>query len=91
MVGGCKTRKNGGCYCLCRLHDAINDLQDIKDGHTIASHGGLIYYPDKEKADNHLKNLTEDQKKNHFEILSQADDRIAVIKEKIKTYEKVEE
>lgn len=45
LVGGCKTREDGGCYCVCRLKDAESSRLSLLEGRSYRFGGGIIYEP----------------------------------------------
>ena len=44
LKGNCQTRDHGGCYCVCRIIDAIGGLELAVEGRMVA--GGSVYIPD---------------------------------------------
>ncbi len=47
LLGSCETRESGGCYCLCRLKDHENTLNDLLSGKVFQKDVGIIYIPNK--------------------------------------------
>jgi hypothetical protein len=45
MLGGCKTRDSGGCYCICKLKDFESSLLSQLKGNTVRFGAGTIYRP----------------------------------------------
>jgi|GEM_PF-2947673 hypothetical protein len=59
-LGNCKTREDGGCYCVCRLNDYISLLQGAIEGTNI---NGCIYFPSKTDRDTYLNKMSEENRK----------------------------
>lgn len=45
MLGHCETREDGGCYCVCLLKDAENNIERLLEGRTYKYGTGIIYDP----------------------------------------------
>lgn len=45
LIGNCKTRDAGGCYCVCRLKDYEDTLLSVLEGSSFWEGGGFIYEP----------------------------------------------
>lgn len=76
-VSGCKTKEDGGCYCLCRLKDAKSTMLSLLDGTSYRWNGGIIYEPGRIKIP--LDGLEKQNARKELEKII----------EKIKTYEVV--
>jgi len=80
LVGDCKYRENGACYCVCRLMDQISVYSD-PSGHF---ERGSLFLPSPDRAREYYENLSEEKKKEHDqwvevecpEILSRLLDRL---------------
>ncbi len=66
LLGTCKVRDAGGCYCVCLLVDQINTLESCISGIHL-DYGG-IYIPDEEKRKSYYekKSQEEKDKQEHF-------------------------
>ena len=53
LVGGCRTREAGGCYCVCRLKDREQTLQDLIYGKCYRRNGVIVYEAGIEKVPVH--------------------------------------
>jgi hypothetical protein len=87
MVSGCETQEQGGCYCVCRLLDYLNNFKLTLDGYQIYRNKCIIYYPDKVMAQEAYKNLIDNQKIDHDEYVKKIPERIRQLENKIKSYE----
>lgn len=43
---GCKTREQGACRCICRMHDSLSSLESIVGGRTLYDGIVMQYIPD---------------------------------------------
>jgi hypothetical protein len=48
MLGNCKTREDGGCYCLCHLKDHEAMILSLLDGTSKRYGDGIIFNPNVE-------------------------------------------
>jgi hypothetical protein len=69
-VGGCKTREQGGCYCICRLIDAIHMTKNIIEGKSFRKNG-MIVTPAADLRKEYLPGLTKEAKKVEEELLEE--------------------
>lgn len=46
MVAKCETKEQGACYCICRMHDSLRNLESIVEGRTLYDGIGMQYIPD---------------------------------------------
>jgi len=74
-LGKCETRKQGGCYCICRLKYAKRSLERLLDGTSYSYKGAIIYEPGRVKTP--LGGL---ERQNRLDELDQ-------VRAKIKEYE----
>ncbi len=79
LVRGCNIRENGGCYCVCRLHDAIKQQERVISGNVYWLNGGVIYEPGRTPIP-----LEGDEKE-------QAETKLVILNEKMKKYEIADE
>ncbi len=47
LLGTCKTRNLGGCYCVCRLKDWEDTLMGIIEGRIERFGPGIVYNPNR--------------------------------------------
>jgi hypothetical protein len=87
LVHGCSIRENGGCYCVCRLHDHVNDLKSFLDGRTLFISGGTVYIPDDERRKKSWEHLSEKEKEEHLDFMKKVPDMLVQAKQKLKEYE----
>jgi hypothetical protein len=90
MVYGCKIQKAGGCYCICRLVDHMNQLKRIVDGDTRTirmTNGGCIAFGDKDKAEEFYQKLSEEDKKYNDNFIKQAPAALKELEDELKKYE----
>lgn len=89
-VGNCEIREAGGCYCVCRLYDRLNHLNNVQNGRTIVSEFkgmvGCSTYPDLNNAKENYSKLSPEQKKFHDEYAKKAEERIKDIEKQIDSY-----
>ena|ERR1700691_974357 len=45
MLANCEISEAGGCYCICRLVDYIEDIEDVLSGEMIYQNGAFIFHP----------------------------------------------
>lgn len=78
MLGSCKTREAGGCYCVCSLKDYENTLVNLLEGKACRYGIGIIYNPNREPTP-----LTGEEKEKTLKELDE-------VRSKLKDYEKDE-
>jgi hypothetical protein len=84
-LGGCETRENGGCYCLCRLFDRLHALENVIEGKQfVLPSGGSVYYAEEEDRKRFYQNNKE--MVDEFKI-NKAPKLLEEVKSKIKEYE----
>lgn len=86
-LGTCKTRDEGGCYCLCRLFDHLGQMKSILNGNTVYVHGGFVYFPEKETAKEYLNRIPEEKRNEHEQYVKTIPGMIFDIEKRIKNYE----
>jgi hypothetical protein len=75
-VGGCSTREEGGCYCVCRLKGSESTLLFILEGKAyVGDGGGIIYETNRDPIP-----LIGDEKEKTLQELKE-------VREKLKSYE----
>jgi hypothetical protein len=89
LLANCKTREEGGCYCVCRLWDHIHDMQNIIDGWSFAGAGrGIVYIPDEVTRKSYVNGLTETQREEMERFKNEeAPKRLKELQERLKKYE----
>ncbi len=87
MVAGCKTKEQGACYCICRIHDKIIDLESIIEGQTLYDGIGMQYIPDDQFRQEVLDSWSEEKKENLRLFKLEAPNLILKFKEKLKEFE----
>ncbi|CAB4126580.1 hypothetical protein UFOVP80_38 [uncultured Caudovirales phage] len=88
LVAGCEINENGGCYCACRIADALHELQSILKGHTIVSNGAMVYIPDPVKRDEFIEKMNDQEKEKYYKYrLFDVPNLIEFYEKKLKEYE----
>jgi hypothetical protein len=87
LLGECKIREEGGCYCLCRLFDKLDDCISIQNGKIIPINGGSIYCPDPEEIKKRIEQISDQEKVIYQEYLEKLPGMIISLENKIKEYE----
>lgn len=88
LVHGCKTREQGACYCICKLHDSISHLESIIEGRTLYDGIGFQYIPDDEYRKKIYNSWSEEKKQTFTEFRDvEASKLIQKLKDKLKEYE----
>ena len=80
----CKTSSAGGCYCVCRIVDSIQHLQDVIDGIQL----GGVYIPHPLLRQQYWNKLSPEMQKEYTHYRTEvAPKHLKEAKEKLKTYE----
>lgn len=87
LLGTCKIRDNGGCYCLCRYFDHLNTLESGLNGNIIFYGEGNVYYPDVETTSKILNKMDNKSKEKHLKKMKNIYLEIENTKNLIKKYE----
>jgi len=87
LIHKCKIRDQGGCYCVCRLSDAISQIQSVIDGKTIRYEMGFVYIPDDDLRQKDIDRMTKEQKEYYETYKNSCHKEIERLKEKLKEYE----
>jgi len=87
MVAGCKTKEQGACYCICRMHDQISHLESIIEGRTIYDGIVMQYIPDNAYRQKVLDSWTEVEKETLRLFKLEAPSLILKFKKKLKEFE----
>lgn len=48
-LANCEIRDTGGCYCVCRINDAINQMKSIIDGTSVDFGQAVVYLPNRKR------------------------------------------
>lgn len=85
LLGNCKTREAGGCYCVCRLKDAESSCISLIEGKSYRKNGCIIYEngriaiplegKEKEEVEEQLKNIREILKRYEKETKDEMEKR----------------
>jgi hypothetical protein len=87
MVAGCETKEQGACYCICRMHDQIRDLERIIEGRTLYDGIGMQYIPNDQFRQQVLDSWSDVEKETLRLFKLEAPNLILKFKEKLKEYE----
>lgn len=88
MVHGCKTKEQGACYCICRIHDHISSLQSIIEGRTLYDGIGFLYIPDAQYIEKIFNSWTKEKQDTSKEFKDiEAPKLIQKYQEKLKEFE----
>lgn len=69
MLGSCKTRDAGGCYCICRLIDSIETCKSILSGDSFKR--GSIYIPPGKFRDKFIATLSDEEKSEDMKFAAE--------------------
>ena len=61
LLYSCKTREEGGCYCLCSLKDYESSLLSLISGHSYQINGCIIFEPNRKPIHLEGKDLLDKQ------------------------------
>ena len=88
LLGNCKHRESGACYCCCRLLHEINELQSVISGITLYDGRCFVFFPSKESREENLnKWCDEDKEKNRIFREIEAPKLLEEYLEDLKKYE----